>query len=133
MNNTIIFTYKNCPLPFREFDCVTILFSVTREFDCVLILLCNLLAPSHPTSHCSILPLSPTTTHSLPSSPTSSPLTQCVEIVTACICHYLSDPKSRSVYASKEIASIIVGVISSNPPVRERETETTQLLVFLFC
>ena len=43
---------------------------------------------------------------------------QCVEIVTASICHYLSDPKSRSVYATKEIASIIIGVISCNPPVR---------------
>ena len=45
------------------------------------------------------------------------PFFQCVEIVTASICHYLSDPKSRNVYASKEIAAIVMSVITSNPPV----------------
>jgi hypothetical protein len=41
---------------------------------------------------------------------------ECTEILTASICHYLSDPKSRNTYATREIAGIIIGVISSNPP-----------------
>lgn len=40
---------------------------------------------------------------------------ECIEIITASICQYLSDAKTRSIYASKEIAAIVIGVISSNP------------------
>ena len=58
--NNLLFPFNNWPLPFREFDCVTILFSTTGEFDCLLFLFCNLPAPSHPTSHYhSLSPLIP--------------------------------------------------------------------------
>ena len=72
--------------------------------------------------------------HPIPSSPLLSfpfHISQCVEIVTASICHYLSDPKSRSVFATKEVASIIIGVISSNPPVRVALCSTFTLLSLL--
>jgi hypothetical protein len=47
----------------------------------------------------------------------------------ASICLYLSDPKSRAVFCTKDVASIFMKVIAGNPSVRlEKFTKHTYLL-----